>query len=138
MMQKYAHHHADSAGVSTKSKVHCGVEVTESSTNKQLSHHRNLSADTTTLKPMFQKVFALIQTLDRVGRAIEYSIAPPCRELPVPESLPSPPFSVSINASNRHLTSHSCLTTSNWIMPVYTSQSLPPLCPCLTTHFRQG
>jgi hypothetical protein len=34
--------------------------------------------------------------------------------------------------------SHSCLTTSNWMMPVHTPQSLPPLRPCLTAHFRQG
>ena len=26
----------------------------------------------------------------------------------------------------------------NWIMPDCTSQSLPPLRPCLTSHFRQG
>jgi hypothetical protein len=37
---------------------------------------------------------------------------PLIQELPVPESLPSPPFSVSLNANNRHLRSHSCLATS--------------------------
>ncbi len=42
------------------------------------------------------------------------------------------------NANNRHLISHPYLTTSNWIMPVCTSQSLPPLRPCLPLHFRQG
>jgi hypothetical protein len=45
---------------------------------------------------------------------------------------------MSINANNRHLISHSYLTTSNWIMPACTSQSLPPLRPWLTPHFRQG
>ena len=47
---------------------------------------------------------------------------------------------MSINANTRHLMSHSYLTISNCIMPVCTSQSLPPLRPCLTSHshFRQG
>jgi hypothetical protein len=36
--------------------------------------------------------------------------------------IPSPPLSVSMDAYNRHLISHSCLTTSNWIMPVHTPQ----------------
>ncbi len=55
--------------------------------------------------------------------------------------LSSQPFSVSINANGRHLISHSYqryLTISNWIMPVYTSQFLPPLRPFLTLQFRQG
>ena len=45
---------------------------------------------------------------------------------------------MSINANIQHLLSHSYLTILNWIMPVCTSQSLPPLRPCLTSHFRQG
>jgi hypothetical protein len=57
---------------------------------------------------------------------------PSLQELPVPESLPSPSLSVSINANNRHLISHSYLTISIWKMPVCTSQSLPPLRPCLS------
>jgi hypothetical protein len=53
------------------------------------------------------------------------------------EHLPSPSLSVSINTNNRHLISHSYLPMPNWIMPVRTSQSLPLLRPCLTSHFRQ-
>jgi hypothetical protein len=45
---------------------------------------------------------------------------------------------VSIDANNQHLIPHSYLTKLHWIMPVYTSQTLPPLCPCLPLHFRQG
>jgi hypothetical protein len=60
------------------------------------------------------------------------------QELPVPESLPSPSLSVSISANNRHRISYSYLTTSNWIVTVCTSQSSPPLRPCLTPNFRQG
>jgi hypothetical protein len=60
------------------------------------------------------------------------------QELPVLESLPSPSHSVSFNVNNWHLISHSSLTISNWIVLVCTSQSLPPLHPCLPLHFRQG
>jgi hypothetical protein len=80
----------------------------------------------------------MFPTLERVGRAIESSVTSLIQELPVSESLPSPSLSVSINANNRHLISHSYLPISNLIMPVCTSQSLPPLRPCLTSHFRQG
>jgi len=59
---------------------------------------------------------------------------PLIQDLQVPESPPPPSFPLSINANNRHLMSHSYLTTSHWIMPVCTSQSLPPLRPCLTPH----
>ena len=50
------------------------------------------------------------------------------QELPVLESMPSPSLSVSINTNIQHLISH-YLTILNWIMPVCTSQSLPPLRP---------
>ena len=56
-----------------------------------------------------------------------------------------------MDTADQHLISHSFLTqvqttditnsfltTSNWILPVHTHRSLPPLRPCLTSHFRQG
>jgi hypothetical protein len=33
--------------------------------------------------------------------------------------------------------SHSFLTTTNWTLPAHTPRSLPPLLPCLVSHFRQ-
>ena len=56
----------------------------------------------------------------------------------VPESLPSPPLSVPIYTNDRHLMSHSFLTTLNWILLGHTPRSLPPLRPCFTSHFTQG
>jgi hypothetical protein len=67
-----------------------------------------------------------------------YSCISLIQELPVLEPIPSPSLSMSISANNQHLISHSYLTISNWIMPVCTSQSLPPFSPCLPLHFRQG
>jgi hypothetical protein len=54
---------------------------------------------------------------------------PLIQEWPVPESLPSQPSSVSMNANNRHLISHSCLTISNWIMPIHAILTSPPPLP---------
>jgi hypothetical protein len=43
-----------------------------------------------------------------------------------------------MDTNDRHLISHSFLTTSNWITLVNTPRSLPPLQPCITFCFRQG